>query len=146
LRHEHPHHYEGRQGSLLPVHNVRVGANFHTVIASQLDGAKWSVLEGRGVETAETNRYPDVVVHPSTEPDDSLSTTCPAVVIEVLSPSSADRDLFVKPAEYLSLASLEAYIVASQSEPSCKVWLRGADREFADEPTIASSMVWTNPS
>jgi len=117
---------------------VHIGANFDTVIVGQLNPAKWSVYEGRGVETAEAIRYPDVVVEPASEPDDSLATTTAALVVDVLSPSFVDCDLYVKPAEYLGLASLEAYIVASQSEPSCKVWVRGTDREFADHPATVT--------
>jgi Uma2 family endonuclease len=120
--------------------HVRIGANFHTVIVGQLDKTLWSVLEGRGVETSETIRYPDVVVEPNTEPDDSISTRKPSLLVEVLSPSSVDRDLFVKPAEYLNLATLEAYIVASQDEPSCKVWVRDDQREFTDEPVIVAGL------
>ena len=120
--------------------HVHIGANFHRIMVGQLDPLKWSIYEGRGVDTAETVRYPDVVVEPTGEPDDSLSTLVPAVVIEVLSPSSVDRDLFVKPAEYLSLPTLEAYIVASQDEAKCTIWLRGADREFVDEPQIVADL------
>jgi hypothetical protein len=40
-----------------------------------------------------------------------------------------------KLAEYTSLPSLEAYIVASQDEPICWVWQRtGADRSFERKP------------
>lgn len=120
--------------------HVHIGANFHKLLLNRFDPAICSIYEGRGVETSETVRYPDVVVEAAGEPDDSLSTDAPLVVIEILSPTSVDRDLFVKPAEYLSLTSLEAYIVASQSEPNCKVWVRGADRDFADEPLAVTGL------
>lgn len=120
--------------------HVHIGANFHKVMIGQLNIAKWSIYEGRGVETAETVRYPDVVVEAADEPDESLSTLAPVVIVEVLSPTSVDRDLFVKPAEYLSLAALEAYIVASQDTPKCTVWVRGTDREFTDEPLIVAGL------
>src|SRR6478672_7404835 len=42
--------------------------------------------------------------------------------VEVLSPSSAGMDFTEKVAEYTSLSSLEAYIVASQDEAICWVW------------------------
>jgi Uma2 family endonuclease len=100
----------------------------------QLDRMRWIVIEGRGVDTPETVRFGDVVVEPVDEPDDSLATKRPALVVEVLSPSSSDRDLDVKPAEYLSLDSLEAYIVASQEEPACYLWVRGPDRHFPRDP------------
>jgi hypothetical protein len=52
----------------------------------------------------------------------------------MLSPSSEERDVVMKPAEYLTLASLQAYIVASQAEAACLVWLRGPDGNFPAEP------------
>ena len=120
--------------------HVQIGARFHEEIKARLDGAKWSIFEGRGVDTAETVRYPDVVVEPASEPDESLSTLVPALVVEVLSPTSVDRDLFVKPAEYLALLSLEAYIIASQDEATCRVWTRSDNREFSDDPITVTGL------
>jgi Uma2 family endonuclease len=42
----------------------------------------------------------------------------PALIVEVLSPSTTGIDLNTKPGEYLSIATLDAYIVASQTEAS----------------------------
>lgn len=112
----------------------QLASRFARVIERQLDPREWVVVQEHGVETAETIRYPDVVVVPATEPPTSLSTTAPALAVEVLSPTSEDRDLDLKPAEYMSLASLTAYIVASQDEPACLVWTRGADGRFPAEP------------
>jgi Uma2 family endonuclease len=64
----------------------------------------------------------------------ALSTQSPVVLIEVLSPSSTGTDMTEKLAEYTSLPSLEAYIVASQDEPICWVWQRGEDRAFPKKP------------
>jgi Uma2 family endonuclease len=88
----------------------------------------------RGIETPVTIRYADVLVEPVTESGDSLVTTDPVLIVEVLSPSSTARDLDAKPGEYLGLASVQAYIVASQDEPACLVWLRGSDGKFSAEP------------
>lgn len=116
--------------------HARIAAEFVALIRAQIDRRKWAILEARGVEMAETIRYPDVVVEPITDADSSFSTVVPSLIVEVLSPSSVDRDLFVKPVEYLALASLEAYIIASQDEVKCQVWVRGADREFLEVPEI----------
>ena len=120
--------------------HVHIGARFHKIVDAQLNPAKWSIYQGRGVDTPETIRYPDIVVEPASEPDDSISTLVPALVVEVLSPTSVERDLLVKPAEYLSLASLEAYIVASQDGPECRVWVRGTDRQCQDDPAIVAGL------
>lgn len=109
----------------------QVGRRITRLIEDQLDEGKWAVLPDRGVDTPETIRYPDIVVEPSDEPGDSLSTTRPAMVVEVLSPSTTATDLDVKPEEYTSLASLDAYVVASQHEPACLVWMRGEDGAFS---------------
>jgi Uma2 family endonuclease len=105
------------------------------LIEDQLDPAQWNVLPDRGVETAETIRHPDISVEPADEPGDSLSSQRPAVVVEVLSPSTTATDLDIKPDEYLSLATLDAYIVAGQDEAACLVWIRDADGSFPTGPT-----------
>ena len=106
---------------------------FRDVLVRQLAEDAWAItLHDRGVETTETIRYPDLVVEPVGADPKSLSTLEPSLVVEVLSKTSERRDLGAKPAEYTSLPSLHAYIVASQDGPECWVWLRGADGRFAE--------------
>lgn len=114
----------------------RISRTFATCVERQLAEASWIVSNGsdRGVETAATVRCPDVVVEPAGAAADSLWTTKPVLIVEVLSEGSAERDLESKPAEYIALSSLLAYIVASQDEPVCQVWLRGADGAFPAQP------------
>ena len=105
------------------------------IVGRQLDPKQWAVsVADRGVETADTIRYPDIVVERSLGASKSLFTDAPVLIIEVLSQSSGERDLEIKPAEYTSLPSLQAYIVASQDDPVCQVWLRGADGKFPPQP------------
>ena len=111
-----------------------VARRFTDLILAQLDEARWTVLPDRGVDTPRTIRYPEIVVEPADEPGDSLSTLRPVLIVEVLSPSTTAEDLDVKPEEYLSLKSLDAYIVASQDETACLLWARGADGLFPAEP------------
>jgi Uma2 family endonuclease len=111
-----------------------VARNILLALMRQLDPKIWAVLQERGVETSETIRFPDVVVEPADEPMNSLSTLRPVLAVEVLSPTSKTRDINEKPEEYTSLASLEAYIVASQDTPQCLVWQRGEDRTFPAAP------------
>lgn len=115
--------------------HMRIAQRFVTILEAQLDPNGWVVTShGRGVETAQTVRYPDVVVEPIGGDMKGLSTDRPHVIVEVLSPSTQALDLNTKPPEYMSLGSLEAYIVASQDAPLCWVWLRGSDRRFAELP------------
>jgi Uma2 family endonuclease len=105
------------------------------ILDRQLDSALW--LAGGSdlaVDTGETVRYPDVIVDTVGADPNSLTAQHPVLLVEVLSPSSEERDLETKPEEYLALATLQAYIVASQDEAACLVWLRGADGAFPAEP------------
>jgi Uma2 family endonuclease len=115
--------------------HVKIGTRFVTALANRLDPAVWGVSgPDRGIDTGGTVRYADVVVEREGADAKSLATTAPVVIVEVLSPSSEERDLGAKPAEYLDLPSLEAYIVASQDEPACYVWVRDGSRQFAAAP------------
>ena len=69
-------------------------------------------------------------------PPDGLTTDAPALICEVLSPSSIRTDFRDKPALYFTIPALEAYVVLSQSEPYAWLWQRGADgpREFPKTP------------
>ena len=108
-------------------------------IEAQIDPVAWTVLQDRGVKVGETigssARYPDIVVEPSGEPDDSLSTAAPIMIVEVLSPSTTATDLNTKPSEYLSIAMLDAYVIASQDEPALLIYERQANGAFPAEPT-----------
>jgi Uma2 family endonuclease len=114
----------------------RIGSRFIVLLSSALDGTRWDVNgPDRGIDTPETIRYPDVSVEPVGADPTSLATASPVLIVEVLSPSSSDRDLDVKPAEYLSVPSLRAYIVASQDEPACFVWIHDpVSGKFPAEP------------
>ena len=112
----------------------RVAQRILLMLLGQIDPITWSVMTDRGVETAETIRNGDVLMEPLPVAPNSLATLVPALIVEVLSPSSIRRDLDVKPEEYLPLPTLHAYIVASQTEAACLAWVRGADGAFPAAP------------
>jgi len=115
--------------------HMRIVQRFASAFERRLDANAWIVTsQGRGVETAKTVRYPDVVVEAVGAGGKDLSTTKPVVVVEVLSPTTQELDLNTKPREYMSLASLEAYIVASQDAQQCWIWARDHGRKFAELP------------
>lgn len=117
--------------------HVQIGRRISRIIDTQLDLARWAISDfERGVDTPETVRYPDVVVEPVGAAGSSLATTTPVLVVEVLSPSSEERDLSAKPLEYLNIATLQAYIVASQDQPKCYVWQRRPDGAFDAAPRV----------
>ena len=122
------------------------GTRDHGVVArrmtrqleDQIDAPRWIVLNDRGIDTPETIRYPDISIEPADEPGDNLSTTRPVLLIEVLSPSTSSTDLDVKPEDYMALASLDAFIIASQSEPAMLIYERGSDGLFPTAPREVS--------
>jgi Uma2 family endonuclease len=112
-----------------------ISQRFISAFERRLDATAWAVTgHSRGVETPVTVRYPDVLVEPMSGALKELSTEVPAVVVEVPSPSTEEMDLNVKLSEYSGIASLDAYIVASQDEARCWVWLRDANRAFPELP------------
>lgn len=132
--------YELEKGVI--VQQMTGGTKRHGMVArqlcrlfeDQLDAAFFSVVPERGVKIGTSARYPDIVVEPSNEPGESLITSQPILIVEVLSPSTTATDLNTKPSEYLTIPTLLAYVVASQHEPAMLTWLRGADGKFPAEP------------
>lgn len=124
------------------VQQMTGGTKRHGVVArriarafeDQVDPARWTVLQERGIGVGNSGRYADVVVEPTDEPNESLRTARPVVIVEVLSESTAANDQHTKCAEYLSIPSLDAYIIASQTEPAMHVWVRGRSGRFPKEP------------
>jgi Uma2 family endonuclease len=111
----------GTKGHARIVHRLSVA------LAARLDPALWSVTTADlAVEIGEDVRYPDVLVEPLDDANKDLSTTSPVFLAEVLSPSSLALDLREKASEYMSLPSLEAYLVAAQDEARMWLWQRPA--------------------
>lgn len=114
--------------------DFRLAKRISDLVESQIEAAKWEVLRDWGIETDKTVRFGDVVLCPAGTPGNVLATVNPALIVEILSPSSLHNDLDRKPSEYLSLASLQAYIVASQDEAACLAWIRNVDGRFPGVP------------
>ncbi|HXF55262.1 MAG TPA: Uma2 family endonuclease [Hyphomicrobiaceae bacterium] len=115
--------------------HAAIAQRFISILERQLDASRWLVTgHARGVDAGHTVRYADVVVEPARDTWDDLSTDAPVLLVEVLSPSTEHLDLNVKPPEYMSLATLLAYVVASQDGPECWVWQRDAAGAFPERP------------
>jgi Uma2 family endonuclease len=125
------------------------GSRGHAIVVRQLaralekrlDGSRWTVLtSGFGVDLGpSTVRYPDVVVDVAGGRFKDLTATAPAIVAEVISPSSEKDDLGAKAEEYVRLPSLAAYLVLAQDAPKTKVRLRGA-RGFSSRPKVVKGL------
>lgn len=105
------------------------------LISQAFDPLKLEALYEWGVETETSVRFPDIVACAPEGPVEAASTKEPVLVVEVLSPSTIGTDLDIKPAEYLSLPTLEAYIVLSQHDRAALAWVRASDRLFPAAPT-----------
>ena len=104
-----------------------LATRFVVAFSNRLDGEQWSIATAEfGVETGAGIRYPDVLIAPADIEATAFSTHRAVVIVEILSPSSVGTDMTEKLAEYTSLPSLQAYIVASQDEAIVWVWQRNA--------------------
>ena len=135
---EHPEQrYELERGLIVQqmtggtFNHGRVARRISQLIEGQINSARWCVLQDRGVAVGRSARYPDVVVEPVGAAGDSLSTKQPAIIVEVLSPSTTATDVDTKRGEYLAIQTLDAYLVASQDDAAMLVWTRNAKGKFA---------------
>lgn len=104
--------------------------NLAFILATQerKSGVSWEVLPGLGVRVSETNRpEPDVLILPkhgqSADPQ-GRDRSDVVVAFEILSPSTADRDLRWKRTAYSSLPSLTHYVVIAQDAVDIVVFAR----------------------
>jgi Uma2 family endonuclease len=119
--------------------HARIFSRIAIALGKRLDPALWSVTNADvAVAIGGDIRYPDVVVERIGSDGAALFTDRPIFIAEVLSPSSLALDLNEKAAEYMSLPTLEAYLVAAQDEARMWLWQRpaggGADRAFPRKP------------
>jgi Uma2 family endonuclease len=115
-------------------HGLIVG-NVFQMLRARLDRKTWGVLTEFGVDVGPGSiRYPDVVVvdRRGTKAKD-LTTTTPAFIVEVLSPSTSAIDLGDKAAEYLRLSSVTAYLILSQDEIKAWVYAKGSADDHRPE-------------
>lgn len=84
-------------------------------------------------------RSPDVMVEASGGDGQSLSTTTPILLVELLSPSTAGIDFTEKRDEYLDIASLQTYLICAADEPRVLAWRRNADGTWPPQSTMFES-------
>src|SRR5262249_6647783 len=97
--------------------------------------ASWSVIPGIGALVSNTSRpEPDVMILPKSalRADRPRRDTQDAIVLfEIMSPSTASRDLKWKRAAYASLPALTHYVVVAQDAVDVLVFAR--DAGFRDQ-------------
>ena len=127
------------------------GSIRHTRIAESIKASLRQALRGRGctilgsdakVILARRSIYPDVSVTCSAVVDDrSDIVPDPMVVIEVVSPSSRDRDIRIKKLRAFQTPSVQHYAVVEQDVPFVDLFSRSGDT-WANVPAdgIGSAM------
>jgi Uma2 family endonuclease len=79
-------------------------------------------------------RYPDVVVDEQTGNDDDRIATNPVLAVEVLSRSTEKPDVGIKPEEYGSIPSLNAYLAFDRDKAVVQVWQRDEKGRWPSQP------------
>jgi Uma2 family endonuclease len=116
-------------------HSIITG-NLFALLRGQIDRTRWTVHADFGVDVGpRTLRYPDVMIATASKSYGDFTAAAPALIVEVLSPSTTALDLGDKVAEYLELPTLMAYLVFAQDEPKAWVRLR-SDTGFPSVPTV----------
>jgi Uma2 family endonuclease len=123
------------------------GSDEHNAIAGRLamllgmrlgDACRYYTPDQRfWIAASSRSRYADGSIirgKPDHPPHDQQATTNPAVVIEVLSPSSEGDDDGDKRIDFQSLPSLAAYVLVSQDRRSVKVHRRDERGRWPVEP------------
>jgi Uma2 family endonuclease len=110
-------------------------------------GATWEMLPGLGVLISDTDRpEPDVLILPNSSSVDLTRRDRVDVIIafEIMSPSTASRDLKWKRAAYTSLPSLTHYVIVAQDAVEVVVFAR--DNRFAEQRMNSLDDVLTFPA
>ena len=129
-------------------HAMTGGTGAHGAIQANLIGVLYVRLRGKPcrsfgsefkIRMEHSIRYPDAMVTCTpVGPDDGFLTD-PVVVFEILSKSTASKDLGAKSAEYQATPSIRRYVVLEQTHRAARVFQRtpeGWDSEHVDENGI----------
>ena len=108
--------------------HARVVRALIVALTAALDRTKYEVFAvDFGMKTPSGVRYPDVVVDIAGGSGRDLAVIAPALVCEVLSPSSIALDMVEKAAEYTAVPTVQAYLVLFQDEPRAWMWSRDGE-------------------
>lgn len=113
----------------LIIHQLIVG-NVYSELADGLDDGPCLALPEVLVEVApNTFRVPDVSVFCDLDDLDRRYGDEPVVLVEVLSPSTMDIDLFGKHDEYRSIPGLRHFAFVSADRAQVAVWSKDGDKD-----------------
>jgi len=110
--------------------HARRTASVIATLVAQLGGRKCSVFDSNArirVQASGNAYYPDASVvcgKVETDPDDTLSAINPTVLVEVLSPTTAEYDRTDKLGEYQKIPSLKHVVHVAHDAERIDVWTR----------------------
>jgi Uma2 family endonuclease len=110
--------------------------NLIVALRTRLRADQYDVsAEAFAVGVGESVRFPDVVIEPARADGKALEAAAPLLIAEVLSRGTEHVDFGDKFREYLSLPTLEIYMIVSPDEPGVRLWQRTAG-DFPQNPEI----------
>jgi Uma2 family endonuclease len=116
--------------------HAQVATNLLCALTSRVQRERYDVfLATFAVLVDDSVRFPDVLVEPAQSDGKSLRAESPILIAEVLSPGTYHLDFGDKLREYLTLPTLDTYLIISPDEPRIWVWQRN-DGTFPKEPEI----------
>jgi Uma2 family endonuclease len=120
----------------------RIQANLVAALHARLRGGPRFVMGSEvKVRTATSVRYPDAMVVCARADGKATWTSEPVVLFEILSPSTARKDLGAKNAEYQTLSSLRRYVVPHQNVAAAEVFFRDEEGEWGHEFVGAGALL-----
>jgi Uma2 family endonuclease len=119
-------------------YHAQVATNLLWTLASRLQPECYDVLGTFAIHVDDSIRFPDVLVEPAQLDGKSPRAESPILIAEVLSPGTYHLDFGDKLNEYLTLPTLDTYLIILPDEPRIWIWQR-ADGAFPKEPGIVET-------
>ena len=121
-----------------------ITTNLVLLLGNRLDRSLYHMAIGDfGLQTGEdTIRLADIMVTPNNKSGKDRRTEDAVLLVEILSPSTANDDFGDKQREYLALSSLQAYLIVAQDKACAWLWVRGEDG-FPAKPDVFEALADT---
>jgi len=129
--------HEYLAGELRPVHDMAGATENHNYISGNIFGELYLALRGKKCAPFMNDMkahihsvgddwyyYPDVMVNCDPAGQHQLFCDTPSIVVEVLSPSTEDRDRHEKAHAYRTIPSLHTYVLVAQDRREILVFRR----------------------
>ncbi len=122
-------------GQLIPMSGEsrdanRIALNIYTMLNPVLEALGYEIYlhdVKTMVEESGIYRYPDLVVTPESDDEDTHVVKKPVLVAEVLSHNTAGVDRYEKLRQYCNMPTLQYYLIIEQDEPQIEMYVREGD-------------------